>query len=132
MLKKTSKRLTLPSLLLSGLATLMLAVPVASADEDASADAQAALAPAGDCAKPRGLADGAQPTAFDVAGNPASRLVPAQVPAGLAPAGPRAPSPTTPNPPSASLCDAPQGCSPARPIFIESEPVPGLPPGASP
>jgi hypothetical protein len=114
-------------------ATLLFAASTAVAEDtpaEPAADAKAALAPPGDCAQPRGLAGNAQPSSFDVAGSPASRLVPAQVAAGLGPATPGPPPPPTPNPPTPSLCDEPAGCSPGGPIFIEPEPVPGLPPGA--
>jgi len=121
----------LASALLAG-ALLFAGASALADDPDAQpvADSQAALAPPGECAQPRGLGGNAQPSSFDVAGNPASRLVPAQVAATLRPASPGPPPPTTPNPPSPGLCDDPAGCSSGRPVFIEPEPVPGLPPGA--
>ena len=92
------------------------------------------IAPAGPCAEPRALARESEPERFEIAGNPASRLLPTAVSLGAgagAPGGaPGAPPPPVPAAPAAGLCDSPTGCAaPSGPAFVESPPVTSLPPG---
>ncbi len=130
----------LPTLfvLLAAVVLLSASVTAVAFADDApsdkpSTDTRDTLAPPGECARPRGLVDAARPSSFDIAGSPAARLVPAQVSSTLTAAGPPpVPPPSSAGPPSPSLCDEPMGCSAGGPAFIESEPVPGLPPGARP
>lgn len=119
------------------LAVLVAACPVTSARADdaearasATEAARARLAPPGECARPRALDRGSDPTDFDISGPPALRFVPVQVAAGLGAGAAPLPIPSLPAPPTPRLCDHPGDCSSTRgPAFVEPEPVPSLPPG---
>lgn len=134
----TSRTLALPLACLACLACLAFVLGAASASaedtaESGSRDPQAALAPVGDCAKPRVLARPSEPDRFPVAGPPAARFAPAQVAASMPiPNASPVPDPAPPANPTASLCDSPAGCSSARPAIVEDPTVPSGLPGQRP